>query len=163
MVVGTHHLNQIYGDHYANKPLEELQVDEAVTGPVAFLSRFIRVRDIRHFYSNSRQVPPFRFYQIKLCGPSQWTYYLIYCHLDSVRGNDVKTTTKINFSYNEMSRWQSSRLRLAHPAYAFKFHSAAWFIKWVNVYSTFTWKWIEALKFLRVGGDMITLTNGLPV
>lgn len=35
----AHHLNQIYGDHYANKALEELQVNEAVTGPLHFYRR----------------------------------------------------------------------------------------------------------------------------
>lgn len=72
MVVEAHHLNQIYSDHYANKALHrELQVNEAVTGPLHFY---------RRVHSCSRR-PPFsfifragatvRFFQIKLCHPPQ--------------------------------------------------------------------------------------------
>lgn len=39
LVVEEHHFNQIYGDHYANKALQELQVNEAVTSPPHFYRR----------------------------------------------------------------------------------------------------------------------------
>lgn len=39
VVVEAHHFNQIYSDHYANKALQELQVNEAITSPQHFYRR----------------------------------------------------------------------------------------------------------------------------